>query len=76
MKKLLSMVVLTSLASLIVLGQAEKSRNTNASSEQEITKVRDEWYEAYFRGDTVTMDRLETEYSAAAPRYWKHSRPA
>jgi ketosteroid isomerase-like protein len=61
MKRLLSLLILAFLGSLLILGQASAQKDQSGSAEQEITRIRRDWYNAFFRGDTATMNRIETD---------------
>ena len=59
MKQMMTILVLAVATSSLALSQTVNN-NRSGNSEQEILKVRDEWYDAYFRGDTAMMKRIET----------------
>jgi ketosteroid isomerase-like protein len=61
MKRLLLLTALTSLAAPMVFGQAAAKKDHGVAAEQEIMKIRRDWYDAFFRGDTATMNRIETD---------------
>src|SRR5262249_2103333 len=53
-------VVLVTVKSSLLLSQETNQQNQN-SAEQEILKLEQEWYEAFLRTDTDTMNRLEAD---------------
>ena len=61
MKRLLLLTALTSLAAPMVFGQVTAKKDHGVTAEQEIIKIRRDWYDAFFRGDTATMNRIETD---------------
>ena len=66
MKHLRVIAALTMLVSAPAFSQAQTTTTApgagmSATSEQEITKLGRQWLDAFFRGDTVAMDRFESE---------------
>lgn len=60
--KQLRILALT-IAALFAVGSSpfvSGSQAQSSNTEQEVLKVRREWYVAYFRGDTATLARIET----------------
>jgi hypothetical protein len=45
----------------MVFGQVAAKKDHGVTAEQKIIKIRRDWYEAFFRGDTATMNRIETD---------------
>ena len=56
--RLYAAVLLGSLA-VIASGQTPEKTSLDSSTEQEIMTLSREWYDAYFRGDTATLERVE-----------------
>lgn len=61
MKRLLTLLILTFLWLLPILGRASAQEDQSGNAAQEITRSRRDWYDAFFRGDTSTMNRIETD---------------
>ena len=61
MKSVLLVLIMTVLGPHLVLGQAPAKKDQSGSAEEEIMRIRRDWYNAFFRGDTATMNRIETD---------------
>jgi len=59
MKRMLILLILSVIPTALVLSQTA-SKSPSGNEEKEILKLRSEWYDAYFRGDTAVMERIET----------------
>jgi ketosteroid isomerase-like protein len=59
MKQLFHAAVLLCSLSVLASGQTPEKASLDSSTEQEIMKLSREWYDAYFRGDTATLERVE-----------------
>jgi ketosteroid isomerase-like protein len=57
MKRIAFSLILALTIPVIILAQEKAGQSKD---EQELLKTRSEWYDAYFRGDTATLERIET----------------